>query len=366
MKILIAHWNHLSPNTNSGDLRLLRICKVLLAVGHNVTFMQPERLDNEHLSNMGIQSMFSIGSALRHPRLFLVYLLLNRFDLAILAPHSTFNALSWPIRQALPNCRLVLDTIDLFHIRLRRKAILTGREADVAAAKASEVSELKAVDAADAVWVVSEIEREILNLRAKRVSVIPNIHERIVCERTFSQRNGIIFLGNYLHAPNVDAVQYFVSDIFKTIRSRLPEVVFNVVGSNAQPEILALATIPGVRVVGYVDDIHQLLGTMRVAVAPLRYGAGTKGKVGEYLSCGLACVSTSVGAEGMGLKDGQNILVRDEALSFADAVVEAYTNEDLWNQLSRAGPLHIETHLSVDVSAERIVQALNDAVSEST
>ena len=90
-------------------------------------------------------------------------------------------------------------------------------------------------------------------------------------------------------------------------------------------------------ITGFVEDLNPLLDKMRVSVAPLRYGAGIKGKIGSAMAVGLPVVATPLAAEGMSLTDGENILVADGAEAFADAIVRLYQDEALWNQISHNG-----------------------------
>src|SRR5262249_6424465 len=147
------------------------------------------------------------------------------------------------------------------------------------------------------------------------------------------------------HRPSVDAVLYFARQILPLIRARLPELKFLVVGSNSPPEVRALDG-DGVTVVGYVPDLADYLGSCRLSVAPLRYGAGIKGKVAMSLAHGLPCVTSSIAAEGMNRAPGKEVLVADDPPAFADAVVRLYTDPALWHRLSQKGMEFVAQHYS--------------------
>ena len=125
-----------------------------------------------------------------------------------------------------------------------------------------------------------------------------------------------------------------VMEIMPLLRERLPGIKFYIVGSNPPEEIKALAA-DDIVIVGFVDQLNYFLERMRVSVAPLRYGAGIKGKIGTAMAIGLPVVATPVAAEGMSLIHGENILVADGAKSFADAVARLYCDEDLWVRISK-------------------------------
>jgi glycosyltransferase involved in cell wall biosynthesis len=131
-----------------------------------------------------------------------------------------------------------------------------------------------------------------------------------------------------------------------------PGVRLHIVGSQTPSAIHALAT-DDIVVHGFVEDLDAMFQNVRVSVAPLRYGAGLKGKIAESLGHGVPCVSTTIGIEGSGLSDGGEILVADEAEAFADAVVRAYTDDALWDRLSSAGVAFVRERYSLDTHAER-------------
>ena len=146
-------------------------------------------------------------------------------------------------------------------------------------------------------------------------------------------------------------------EIFPLIGQRKPSVKFYIVGSNASSEIEAYNS-PTVKVMGYVPDIKPLLHSARVFVAPLRFGAGVNGKIGEALSYGLPVVTTSIGAEGIDLTSGENSMIADDAASFASSVLRVYEDPDLWRRLSESGYNHIENHFTPQIIGQKIEDGL--------
>ena len=192
-----------------------------------------------------------------------------------------------------------------------------------------------------------------------RIEVVPTIHPLRARGRSFAEREHLLFVGNFAHRPNADAVHHFMRDIFPLVRSALPGVKLYVVGDNATPEIAAYASAD-TEVLGYVPDVEPLFRDCRLMVVPLRYGAGLKGKLGESLSYGLPVVTTSTGAEGFGLTDGVEALIADEPQAFAAAVVRAYEREDLWRRLAEHGRRHVEKFFTPEVVAEVIDSSMRE------
>src|SRR5690606_33511941 len=174
--------------------------------------------------------------------------------------------------------------------------------------------ELAVIAAADTTLVVSEVERAVLRGDAPgaRVELLSNLHSVSGPGLPFEQRRDLVFVGGFRHPPNIDAVLWFASEVLPHVRERLPDVRFHCIGADAPPEVAALAALPGVEVHGYVPDITPYMDGCRLALAPLRYGAGVKGKVNLSMAHGQPVVATGCAAEGMHLVDGRDVLVAND------------------------------------------------------
>ena len=207
----------------------------------------------------------------------------------------------------------------------------------------------------DVVAAITEAEAATIraHVPGSKVIVLPNVHD--VPEATpsgFGEREDLLFIGGFAHDPNVDAVFHFTGEIEELLRPHLDARLW-VVGSKPPEEIYALQS-PQLVVTGYVPDADAYFDRCRVFVAPLRYGAGMKGKVGHALAMGLPVVTTSIGAEGMELRDGRDVLVRDDPASFAAAVVEVYSDQELWETLSRNGRELVRERWGPDAMRSRL------------
>jgi glycosyltransferase involved in cell wall biosynthesis len=142
-----------------------------------------------------------------------------------------------------------------------------------------------------------------------------------------------LFVGGFDHQPNLDAVKFFCKVVLPLIHHDLPEVEFRIVGSNMPAEIWQLASSRIVPI-GYREDLTDELINARVFIAPLRYGAGMKGKVGQSMAYGLPVVGTSIAAEGFGATTNEHLLIADDPSEFADHVVRVYNDRELWTSIS--------------------------------
>ncbi len=203
----------------------------------------------------------------------------------------------------------------------------------------------------DVTLVVSPVEQKLLHelLPESRVMILSNIHEPVAGGKPFAEREGLVFIGGFQHPPNVDAVLWYAQEILPRVRERLPGVKSFIVGSKVPATIKALATDDLV-VTGYVPDVTPFFTGCRVSIAPLRYGAGVKGKVNLAMSHGLPVVATSASVEGMHLSPGEDVLVADDPEAFADAIARLYRDEALWQKLAAGGVENIRRHFSRDVA----------------
>jgi O-antigen biosynthesis protein len=267
----------------------------------------------------------------------------------------------FPILQKRPAIKALYDTIDLHFLRLKRQWELSSHKTSQQAKEWQEmqVMEVTAAQAADITIVVTDVEQRILEeLNVTNVRVIPNIHK--IYDRPvpkFSDRANILFIGGYYHTPNIDAAIWLCQEIMPLIWAKHPEIHLTLLGSNPSPKVKALKS-DRVSVPGYIKDVEPYFLNHRVFVAPLRFGAGMKGKIGHSLSYGLPTVTTAIGAEGMGLSSGFDAMIGDRAETFAEYVLQLYTDETLWSHISHNASKAVKQY-SPEAVKDTIASLLN-------
>ncbi|HTL13994.1 MAG TPA: glycosyltransferase family 4 protein, partial [Thermomonas sp.] len=244
--------------------------------------------------------------------------------------------------------------------RERRAAELAGDRAARRAAEATRARELALVAAADVTFVVSEAERALLAADAPGADarVLSNLHALPPPGPGRAGREGLLFVGGFRHPPNVDAVRWFAREVFPLARAALPGLAFHCIGGDLPAEVRELAGIDGVHVHGHVPDLGPWLDGCVVSVAPLRYGAGVKGKVNQAMAHGLPVVATTPAVEGMHLRDGEDVLVADAPRAFADALVRLHEDAALWRRLAEGGRANVRRHFSADAARDVVRQAI--------
>jgi glycosyltransferase involved in cell wall biosynthesis len=266
------------------------------------------------------------------------------------------------VRMRRPDLPVVVDSVDLHFVRESRAARYAKRPW-LAGLKAALTKrrELRVYERADMILAATDSDRaEILKkLPHARVVVIPTIHEVRDPVPGFEGRrqNSVLFVGGFVHRPNVDAVMFFCREILPLVRQSLPGVEVTIAGDRPPKEILDLRG-SGVVVTGWVPEILPYLDSHCVGVAPLRFGAGMKGKVGEALAAGLPMVTTSVGAEGLDLEDGKTAIIADSPNDFASAVVRICTDPALHRRLSEEGRAHARQRWGLTLIEDRLLEAL--------
>jgi glycosyltransferase involved in cell wall biosynthesis len=174
------------------------------------------------------------------------------------------------------------------------------------------------------------------------------------------EQNSLVFLGNYLHYPNADAVIYFHEEIWPRLKKVLPELRFYVVGQSPPPEITRLASDKSIIVTGTVDDVTPYLRRGKIFICPVRLGGGFRGKILEAMAIGRPVVSTRLGAEGIPASDGKNIVLADNPDDFVKGITDLLTNAQLYRSIQENARQLMEERYAWDKGVARLEAVLED------
>lgn len=351
------------PDHDSGSNDTVQFLRALRDLGYKTTFV-PE--DNLAFFGHYTEALQAAGTeCLYHPYTVSVADHLRRFgdhyDVVVLSRVRSAARHMAAVQEHCPHARIVFNTVDLHHLREERQAQLQSDEKLLAASRRTRKVELEMVRKADLTLVVSEYEARVLReaVPDARIRWLPLIREVPGAGPAFDERRDLFFVGGYQHPPNADAVYHFLSEIWPLVKARLPELTFYILGAD-MPERLASWKADGVQPVGYVEDLTPWLNTCRLSVAPLRFGAGAKGKIISSISHGLPVVATRCAAEGMGLENGKHAMVADEPAEFADAVVRIYRDANLWKRVSESGLELARARYSYASGRRRIAELIDE------
>ncbi|QBG91363.1 glycosyltransferase [Xanthomonas oryzae] len=349
------------PDRDSGSLRQFNLIRLLREEGAHIVFVPTRRehagRHTQALQQLGVEVWYApflegVGSWLRTHG--------ARFAVVLLVRHHVAHACLPLLKQYAPQARTLFDTVDLHYLRERRGAEVAGDANLLRGAERTRLRELEIMAATDVTLLVSAAEQAQLRTDAPhiRTALLSNLHDVAGSGHSFAQRRDLVFVGGFRHPPNVDAVQWFISAIFPQVRAQLPDVVFHCIGADLPDALKLLADeCPGVQLHGHVPDLVPFMDSARIAVAPLRFGAGVKGKINLSMAHGQPVVGTTCAVEGMHLRDGEDVCVADDANAFAAAIVLLYQDTALWQRLADNGLRNVAEYFSLD-AARATVRAL--------
>ncbi|HEV2740932.1 MAG TPA: glycosyltransferase [Candidatus Elarobacter sp.] len=354
------------PDRDAGSNRNVHIIRLLRELGSHVMFMPDNYLASQpytdDLQQLGVEVLYHIdGGPTADHRLRDA---LAIADLVWVARPDVFLKYR-AYFDRLPDLPVVYDTVDLHYVRMARELELRGEAATAAdhrmQADAKRL-ELEIAGRVDVTVAVTDTEKQTLEAEGiQNVRICHTVHVERPRTHRFEQTDGLIFIGGYNHTPNVDAAEWLVNEIMPSVWDELPELNVTLLGSNPSDRVWSLARDRRVHVTGYIHDVGPYFQSARVFVAPLRFGAGLKGKIGHSMEYGLPVVTTSVGAEGFDFVDGRDALVADGAEAFAAAIKRLYSDPVAWNRLSAASRSKLAPLLP-ERAKERLESIIAEAV----
>ena len=353
-----------TPDQDSGSLRMLNLMNICRELGYHISFM-PENLSHfgsytSDLQNLGVECLYApqYKTPVDYLKKYGSY-----FDVIMLSRYYVADPVMPFIRDYAPDATLIFDTVDLHYLREQRMAEIENNANLEKNAEQTKLKELGVAKQCDITLVVSPYEKQVLaeEIPEQQVEILSNIHTVYGSQKSFSERRDILFIGGYQHTPNVDAVRWFCENMFPQIHKAIPDLKFHIIGSKAPPEVEALGAMDGVEFHGFVEDIEPFMQDIRIAVAPLRYGAGVKGKVNMSMSYGQPVVGTTVAVEGMYTTHREDVMMTDNEADFIAQVIELYQNEDLWNRVSQGGLENVEKWFSFNAAKKQLNTILQTA-----
>ena len=334
------------PNSSAAGSRMLQLITSFLSQGWRVTFgtVSQKNLNSIDLSKLGVQEV----------RLELNSTSFNEFitdlepTIVIFDRFITEEQFGWRVAEYYPKALRVLDTEDLHSLRkTRHEALKKGIEFCDEMLLNSEISkrEIAAIYRCDISLIISTFEmkllQEIFKIDKSLLYHLPFLFDKINENnlwKPFDDRHHFVSIGNFLHAPNLDATIQLKKYIWKEIRKRIPAAELHVYGAYPTQQVLEFTNAnEGFFVHGYVEDAFEVLENSRVLLAPLRFGAGIKGKLSNAMLCGTPSVTTSIGSEGMNDEIPWSGFVEDGIANFVEKAVLLYIDKIQWNQAQQRG-----------------------------
>ena len=330
---------------DAGSDRMFNLIRLFQEIGYDIIFVPDNHFRSEPytttLQRQGVEVIYGTDNSVTQ-----VDLVRERLPLVDLVwvSRPDIGARWMPLVRERSDLPIIYDTVDLHYVRLRRKLEAENvKDAETWATwERHRASELDVIRSADLTIAIAEGEQRILaDEGITNTFVVPTMHRIHRRSHPFAETSGLLFIGGFQHPPNGDAAIWLCQEIMPLIWEHLPAVKLTLLGSNPTDEIRALSS-DRISVPGYLPDVNSYFATARVFVAPLRFGAGLKAKVGHAFGYGLPTVTTAIGAEGFGIHHDKDALIADDARSFARLVVRLHEDEVLWNRIAENSMRTIE------------------------
>ena len=366
ISVLVASPEIPEPERQSGSRKLFQQIGLLRELGADVTVVcENDRGPHDRL--LLEQSGVPVFPFRELPRL-----LSNvHFDLALVAFWSFAEQCIPMIRERAPWMAIMIDSIDLHFVRRVREELRmasTSELQDSDAILGAEMRrELNVYAAADLVLTVSQREAKLINdvlIDAERAVWVPDWEDFPPSSTPFDERRGILFVGNFRHPPNEDALAWLCTDIVPRIdRQALERHPVAVVGNALDDELLDLCkSTAGVQPIGFVPSLLPYFGHARLFVAPLLTGAGTKRKLIQAAMVGVPTVATSIATEGLDIVDGEGVLIADDAVTFAERISSHLEDRERWTAVAQRGRDRIIRSNGPETARQQLVEAVRRAL----
>ena len=357
-QLLIIGYVWIEKTTGAGN-RMLQLLNVFKNHNYTITFATPaQKTENSlNLAELGIEEK----SIELNSSSFDDFVKELQPDVVLFDRFMMEEQFGWRVAEYCPKALRILDTEDLHFLRkVRHQQLKKGAEfSNEALLKSDEAKrEIAAILRCDMSLIISTYEvqllKEVFKIDEALLYHLPfllnKIDDRVIESwKPFEERAHFVFVGNFFHAPNVDAVLQ-LKTIWKYIRKKLPNAELHIYGAYVTQQIQQLhKPKDGFIVKGFAEDALEVVKNARVVLAPIRFGAGIKGKLTEAMECGTPSVTTSIGAEGMHANLPWNGFIEDDYEKFANKAIELYTYDILWKKSQQKGVEIINSLYDKDV-----------------
>ena len=338
--IIFFHSRIPQADNNSGELRLYEIMKAYSSLGYHCSIICDEnRFNNKYnetIQRIGIRTFYTYTPFFN--KYFFFRRLKENNHLLWFSTSDTFLKYYNSTKKCYQSSKFIFDMVDIHHLRYQRALEFDPNNKKYKRRyKKYYKYELRSSQLADLIIAISDHEKDYMTniVEKSKVIVISNVHYfKVDLNNTlqFQDRKDLLFIGSS-HHPNIDAVNFLINDIMPEVWKQNPDIKLNIIGDVNKYFINFYHE--KINFLGFVPDISMYFNESRIMVAPLRYGAGVKGKIGQAFEYYLPVVTSSIGGEGMYLQHDKNALLADDGKDFAYQILRLYSNKDLWEGLQR-------------------------------
>ncbi|WP_027381164.1 glycosyltransferase family 4 protein [Chryseobacterium daeguense] len=336
--ILFASRDFPTHDKDSGSNRLKEIILIYKELGYNCILFAPNVFeDDSYVKFYQSRDIIVFVENTQYNNIYSFLSSLKRVDFVWFNGPLALNLFYKRMKAILPETKFIYDMVDIHFLRFKRAIEL--EPARISLKKNyKHFFRLETIVAPklDYMIAISDKEKEVMSQYTdkNKIITISNIHYPKINfseRKNFHNSKGIIFIGS-IHEPNIDAVKFLYDKIMPIVWKENPQLEVSVIGNVADK--LDIKQYPKFKFLGFVESVEELFMNSKIMVAPLRFGAGVKGKIGQAFEYYFPVITTDIGAEGMQLKDKKNVLIANDEKSFAEAILQLNNDEQLWNTLS--------------------------------
>lgn len=364
--VLIIGYVWPEPNSSAAGTRMMELIALFRAQQWQVTFASPAAR-SDHMADLGAIDVAAVEIELNSES-FDHYISDLMPDIVIFDRFMMEEQFGWRVEQQCPDALRILDTEDLHSLRDARHRAFKQQRAMSDQDLSSDIAirEIAAILRCDMSLIISSHEMTLLTdhyrVDSRLLHHLPFMldPQQLSAPRPdFEQRIDFVSIGNFRHAPNWDAVRYLKDTIWPLIRKQLPTARLNVYGAYPPAKAMALDNPKqGFHVKGWAKDAHQVMRDARVCLAPLRFGAGIKGKLADAMLNGTPNITTSIGSESMHGDLPWSGAISDDPATFAYLAAQLYNNRDAWQQAVTNGDKIIYQRYNKTLLGNKLLQQI--------
>lgn len=375
-KLLIIGFVWPEPNSSAAGGRMMQLISIFKENGFEITFASPA-LDSDFmvdLSEFGVEKK----SIELNNSSFDDFIIQLDPDVVLFDRFMIEEQFGWRVSENCPKAIRLLDTEDLHCLRTaRQKAFKENRVFQLKDLLSEEVAkrEIASILRCDLSFIISEFEMKVLNkvfkIDKSLLYYLPFLVDEMPEENLsklplFEERRNFVFIGNFLHEPNWNTVQYLKESIWTLIKKQFPEAILEVYGAYPSQKVLQLHQPKnGFLIMGRAANANDVVKKARVVLAPIRFGAGLKGKLLEAMQCGTPSVTSTIGSEAMHENLPWNGFIEDDSQEFAKKAIELYQDEKLWKKSQKNGIEIIKECYQKDKFSEKLIAEINSLLYDS-
>ncbi|AXT53116.1 glycosyltransferase [Aquimarina sp. BL5] len=360
------------PNSSAAGTRMLQLIQLFLSEGWKITFASAAAESN-HMYDIQTLGVTKANIEINNTNFDNFVNDLNP-NIVVFDRFMTEEQFGWRVSKHLPDTLRILNTEDLHSLRkTRQETFKAGTIFNYSDLKNSDIAkrEIASIYRCDLSLIISDFETNLLkeefNIDKKLIHYLPFLLDPITEEikqrwPVFSKRNHFTTIGNFRHEPNWNSILYLKETIWPLIRKQLPETELHIYGAYPPPKATQLHNPKqGFHIKGWAKNAQEVIKQARVCLAPLRFGAGIKGKLAEAMLCGTPSITTTIGAEGMLGEDSDwNGFIKDTPEEFANAAIKLYNNQNIWHQAQQNGIEIINTLFQKDRHTNQLIQCISN------